>query len=198
MSLRFQYGSDAGTARGRIEDRDRVDEAVHRPALPPDDEVDGVALARGRLRHVRRARRRRVIRLPRRVGGPVVVADARRQRAVRVEERAGRGRTRPGGPAVEQKKSGCCGPENIGPVTGWFTSSASRGRSPSGPGPARSPATVLAPSGRPVSTPSSACGARSSAANDEVTSTPFSLTVASASGTVAGTTTRTRAAPPLT
>ena len=47
-------------------------------------------------------------------------------------------------------------------------------------------------------TPSSACGARSSVVKDEVTSAPLSVTAVASSGTDAGTTTRTRAAPPLT
>src|SRR6266545_7603409 len=100
--------------------------------------------------------------------------------------------------AVEQKKSGCLGPANIGPVIGWFTSVSFVRSFADRPGPGTRASSVLGPSGSPFSTPSSACGARSSAANEEVTFAPFNSILAAASGTDTGTTTRTRAAPPLT
>ena len=87
--LPVPVGKRRRTARSGVEDRDRVDEAVDRAPLPANHEVDRVAVARRRLRHVRRRGRARRVGLPGRVGGPVVVVDICRQRAVRVEERAG-------------------------------------------------------------------------------------------------------------
>jgi len=71
--------------RAGRERRDRVDEPVDRPALPADDEVDGPPVGRGRLRHVDRPRRGRVVGLPLAAGRPVLERDDRRSAAIRVE-----------------------------------------------------------------------------------------------------------------
>jgi len=54
-----------GAPASRRQHRDRVDEAVDRPPLPADDEVDRPPVERCHRRHVRRPRGARVERLPR-------------------------------------------------------------------------------------------------------------------------------------
>ena len=90
----------------------------------------------------------------------------------------------------------CCGPEKIGPLTGWFTSvSVAVGRPL--PLPLESAKTVFSPRRSPRTIPVSVRAA-SSRSSVEVTSTPFTDTVALSSGTVRGIVTRTSASPPVT
>ena len=91
----------AGTLVERGQHGDAVDEAVDRPAFLANDEVHGLAVGRGRLCHVVRARHARRVVLPRARLAPVAERHQRRRGAVaavadqvagRVERlRAGRG-----------------------------------------------------------------------------------------------------------
>src|SRR5829696_7899946 len=94
----------------------------------------------------------------------------------------------------------CHGPENIAgsALSAWLTSSSSTRFGAALPGPGTVAASVLGPSGRPVTTPSSWWFPSGSGANAEVTSVPFSITRTSAIGVAAGTATSTRASPPET
>ena len=64
---------------------DRVDEAVDRAALPAHDVVDRVAVHCGRLGHVQRRRRVRIVIGPASAGGLVLERDDRVDRAVCID-----------------------------------------------------------------------------------------------------------------
>src|SRR5215213_218865 len=77
----------------------------------------------------------------------------------------------------------CHGPENIAgsALRAWLTSSTSARLGAALPGPGTVAASVLGPSGRPLTTPSSWWFPSGSCANADVTSAPFSVTRTAAS-----------------
>src|SRR6267143_2945232 len=93
---------------------------------------------------------------------------------------------------VWQKNGVSCGPENTGPVTGWFWSS-----SLSLPAPLALASSRLFPGVMPVTRPTRPWPV-GAGANWPVTSTPFRLTRTSANRVPGGATTCTSASPPLT
>jgi hypothetical protein len=90
----------------------------------------------------------------------------------------------------------CCGPEKIGPVTGWFTTvKVAVGRP--WPRPFESAKRVFSPRRRPSTMPVSV-RADSSSSSVAVTSSPLTSSFALCSGTFWGIDTCTSASPPVT